>query len=459
MSRNKKSLSIAEQINEVLKPKSLTEEDNEFQVEIEDFDENEDQPRSSQQFSDFRKQNAKQLDEIDSRYSGKVVSRKEMEDELLSSADDDEDAENSEEIEDSDLEEEDEERDSIDEEEDEEEDSMGEEEDEESDNEDDFDLSQFDKPSKQQSSDPQMKIMSDKSLDEEIKKGVSVQNQQKIWEKLLEVRIKSQKMLITANSLPDFDQHLAILEIDDDGKFSEKVDETCNGIHNLMDNLLEMQSILVKNFSETKNINLKRKLKQKSTGMLMKRSKLAEYSDLIEENNELYSNFRNQTLHKWHERTKSVKEMKTPVGNLDIMTKIKNAMLKKDEVIRKTQLYRGGFMIFGQDEKPENDIYLPEIFDDSEFYHQQLRELIEYKSGNDENQAEITQKLIELQKVRSKMKKKVDTRASKGRKIRYIVHNKLVNFMAPKDESTMPEEARKELFNSLFGAANQGELL
>lgn len=140
------------------------------------------------------------------------------------------------------------------------------------------------------------------------------------------------------------------------------------------------------------------------------------------------------------------------------MAKIENALLGKNEMIRKTQLYRGDYEIYGI-EKPEGEMQMPEIFDDSEFYHQLLRELIEYKSNIDENQAEITQKFIELQKVRSKMKKKVDTRASKGRKIRYIVHNKLINFMPPRDTSDYTDEARTELFNSLFGAANQGEKL
>lgn len=150
------------------------------------------------------------------------------------------------------------------------------------------------------------------------------------------------------------------------------------------------------------------------------------------------------------------------------MTKIENSLLGKNELIRKSQLYRGDYEIYGVDkpaapadsttDKP-SDLYLPEIFDDSEFYHQLLRELIEYKSNTSENQSEITQKFIELQKVRNKMKKKVDTRASKGRKIRYIVHNKLVNYMPPKDTSDWTDEAKTELYQSLFGMANQGATL
>lgn len=223
-------------------------------------------------------------------------------------------------------------------------------------------------------------------------------------------------------------------------------------------------------FPESKDVlsSTKRKRDRNGSGGFLKKSKLAETSDRIEENYNLYSNYRNEVLTKWHERTKSAKDLKNPAANPNILTKIENSLLGKKEMIRKSQIYRGDYEIYGVD-KPQvtnengdptpGEIELPEIFDDSEFYHQLLRELIEYKSNNDENQSEITQKFIELQKVRSKMKKKVDTRASKGRKIRYIVHNKLVNFMPPRDTSEYTDEAKTELYNSLFGMANQGEKL
>lgn len=195
----------------------------------------------------------------------------------------------------------------------------------------------------------------------------------------------------------------------------------------------------------------------------MKKSKLAETSEKIEDNYNLYSSYRNEVLNKWHERTKSAKDSKNPVANLNILTKIENSLLGKSESIRKSQIYRGDYIIYGLEKPPtfnnepiQSEIQLPEIFDDSEFYHQLLRELIEYKSNTDDNQLEITQKFIELQKVRNKMKKKVDTRASKGRKIRYIVHNKLVNFMPSRDTSDFTDEAKTELYSSLFGMVNPG---
>jgi len=101
----------------------------------------------------------------------------------------------------------------------------------------------------------------------------------------------------------------------------------------------------------------------------------------------------------------------------------------------------------GQQQEDKN------IFDDSDFYHHLLRELIEKKTSSSSEAGEAGKHWLHIQKLRSKLKKKVDTRASKGRKVRYDVHTKLVNFMAPlRLANQMPDKARQELFSSLFGA-------
>jgi protein AATF/BFR2 len=48
-------------------------------------------------------------------------------------------------------------------------------------------------------------------------------------------------------------------------------------------------------------------------------------------------------------------------------------------------------------------------------------------------------------------RKGVDTKASKGRKVRYTVHEKLQNFVAEEERGTWTESARREFFASLFG--------
>ncbi|KAM0892737.1 hypothetical protein ACQ4PT_025558 [Festuca glaucescens] len=88
----------------------------------------------------------------------------------------------------------------------------------------------------------------------------------------------------------------------------------------------------------------------------------------------------------------------------------------------------------------------PELIDDSEFYHQLLKEFLESCDGASESA------FYALRKKQQK-RKLVDRRASKSRKIRYNVHEKLANFMAPVP-ITVPPMASK-LFENLFGMGNQ----
>lgn len=255
MSSTKKKKSISEQINEVLKPRDLVEETDDNEARFDEFTEHD---GIVNQLSDIRKQNAKSLSELDSKYKGKVVSRKELELEVEESSED-ESLNGDNYATDSDESEESVEDGEEDVEENSEEDVEENSEDEEGSDEDtgdddlgeDYDLSQFNmsqaRPSASKVSGKSRnknELLKDKSLDEEIQKGVCVQNQLKIWEKLLEVRIKSQKMLLTANALPDFDAHVELASLED-STFSEKVERTCDGLHGLLDNLLELQSTLV----------------------------------------------------------------------------------------------------------------------------------------------------------------------------------------------------------------------
>jgi protein AATF/BFR2 len=453
-----KKQSISEEIINLLKPKQLhdSEEQEEQDDTIAKFEEFSENLEVNNVLSDFRKKNVKQLVDLDKKYTGKVVSRKELEESDLSdgSGDEEEQVENQSdsesELENEEVQEEESEQGSSDEDvgSDEVDDDMG----------DNFDISQFSKPQpptdfQDLTERDQTELLTDKSINEEVKKGICVQNQLKVWEKLLEVRIKSQKMLITANSLPNSECFEKLNELDNG--FDKKAGETAENVSNLLEKLMELQSELVNRYSETKNLQKSRKRPSDSSArksLLLKQPKLTEFEDRIEENYENYKEYRDSVIQKWHDRTKSIKGSKNEMGNLNILTKIENSLLNKGELIKKTQIYRGDYQIYGI-EKPNEDqeLVIPEIFDDSEFYHQLLRELIEFKTNTSENPTEITRKFIELQKVRSKMKKKVDTRASKGRKLRYIVHNKLVNFMPPKDTSEWTDEAKTELFNSLFG--------
>ena len=89
----------------------------------------------------------------------------------------------------------------------------------------------------------------------------------------------------------------------------------------------------------------------------------------------------------------------------------------------------------------------PQPFDDSKVYQQLLKDFVsQHASQHDQTAAQ--------ERLRSKhpsTKKNVDRRASKGRKVRYVVHSKLTNFTFPQNRSTQTMLDPDEWFKSLFG--------
>ncbi|PIL25047.1 hypothetical protein GSI_12936 [Ganoderma sinense ZZ0214-1] len=71
-----------------------------------------------------------------------------------------------------------------------------------------------------------------------------------------------------------------------------------------------------------------------------------------------------------------------------------------------------------------------DVFDDTDYYQQLLRDVIAGR-GNSDGHAGEAQWSIQQRERKAKRKKTVDTKASKGRKLRYEVHAKLQNFMVP----------------------------
>ncbi|KAG8746215.1 rRNA-processing protein bfr2 [Ceratobasidium sp. 414] len=92
-----------------------------------------------------------------------------------------------------------------------------------------------------------------------------------------------------------------------------------------------------------------------------------------------------------------------------------------------------------------------EVFDDLDFYQTLLRDVIDNRTGADGTEDWTTRQRLK------KAKKVVDTKASKGRKLRYEVHEKLQNFMVPVPTGTWHEEQIDELFANLLGRGTSGE--
>ncbi|KAJ5205170.1 hypothetical protein N7472_001618 [Penicillium cf. griseofulvum] len=107
------------------------------------------------------------------------------------------------------------------------------------------------------------------------------------------------------------------------------------------------------------------------------------------------------------------------------------------------------------------------FYDDGAFYQSLLRDLVEQRMSSDsmtsgfDNLHQLPSRLPihPITGMRNdKVKRDIDTRASKGRKMKYTVHEKLQNFMAPDDRGTWSTRARDEFFASLLGKSASGLL-
>ncbi|XP_064602198.1 protein AATF-like [Liolophura sinensis] len=345
-------------------------------------------------------------------------------------------------------------------------------------------------------------------ISEEIEKGKAVKHQISLWDSLLEGRIKLQKAVTLVNQLPQPDTW-QMFEQEGGDNFTEASRQSRLAVKTLLDNLIELQTLLLVQNPETKfivtgqkdirssappkidsddeEITSESETEEKCTSTLKSESvipkylkrklTMEDYPEFLAKRHADFQAFRNTTIQKWSDKTRlatgKLKSKSFGAFELSALKQIEQIMADKDRLIKRTQLKRSVYKILGKEEKVENDSVMEtsteadipnqvskenptkthdeEIFDDDDFYHQLLRELIERKTSDVSDPVTLSRQWLEIQRLRTKVKKKVDTKASKGRKLRYDVHKKLVNFMAPVDHSTWLEESKDDLYRSLFG--------
>ncbi|RUS81655.1 hypothetical protein EGW08_010572 [Elysia chlorotica] len=198
-----------------------------------------------------------------------------------------------------------------------------------------------------------------------------------------------------------------------------------------------------------------------------------------------FQSFRNDTLSKWDEKTRlahgKIKSKNFAAFEMSVLKQIEQVLVNRDRLERRIHQMRSDYRILGkpQDkskkdnsddvviEDDDDDVELklkqrtrseivvdPEIVDDNDFYHVCLRDLIEMKQSEETDPVTASKQWLEIQRLRNKQKQKVDTKASKGRKIRYNVKEKLRNYMTPYDKSLWSDEQKDDLFKAMFGGAN-----
>ncbi|PHU29535.1 hypothetical protein BC332_01628 [Capsicum chinense] len=184
------------------------------------------------------------------------------------------------------------------------------------------------------------------------------------------------------------------------------------------------------------------------------------------------ASFRDKSIDKWQRKTQVTSgaaaiKGKLQAFNQDISQQVAGYMRDPSKMIKGMQQSRSAVALFGtlvliyvpasvqvpdatgngEGTNMDGD---PELLDDSDFYQQLLKEFFEAVDPASSETA-----FYALKRLQTKKRKIVDRRASKSRKIRYNIHEKIVNFMAPQPMN-LPEVAPK-LFENLFAEVNENQ--
>ncbi|XP_076956446.1 uncharacterized protein LOC143631618 isoform X2 [Bidens hawaiensis] len=292
--------------------------------------------------------------------------------------------------------------------------------------------------------------------DDDVLKGQAVKNQRAIWDKTLEFRIVLQKPYSSSNRLPQEPIRSVFCNSNEDVKeaYSDLIDST----KKTLDSILKLQETLVE-----KNPSIMDAAEEGDAGQYSKSmDDLKDSSEVDEEWLQIsqmqsrIAPFRNTSVDKWQRKTQVTSgaagmKNKFQAFNQNISEQVSSYMRDPSRMIKGMQQRRSVVPVFGDvsDSTLNKDEVIngdgdPELLDDSEFYQQLLREFLETVDAGSSETA-----FYALKRLQTKKRKIVDRRASKSRKIRYHVHEKIVNFMAPEPVNIPPMAPM--LFENLFG--------
>ncbi|KAG8628691.1 hypothetical protein KVT40_002556 [Elsinoe batatas] len=306
---------------------------------------------------------------------------------------------------------------------------------------------------------------------DEAEKGDAVRKQRNTFDNLLNTRIKLQKAVVGTNTLSGLARDSKLLPTED---LENAFKSAESAAFTLWDSLNRLRDSL-----QAARAGVKRKHPEFTVDSLT--------TDLLKYNlsqDSASKQWQDSTLEKWYARThvdatagqyrNKLSQTTTTSSVHDILSNHlndTNRLIKRARTPRSCAPYQLQHITAkkprasdpdaaDEDEQARRrDTGDPTIYDDADFYSVLLSTLLEQKSSF--TPGATTQGKGPSDEIRgmngyqirreAKTKKVVDTKASKGRKLRYTVHEKLMNYCAPEDRGTWGERQIDDLFSSLLG--------
>lgn len=291
-----------------------------------------------------------------------------------------------------------------------------------------------------------------------VEKGKAVKVQRTIWERALHVRIRLQKAMSGAAKLPT---PLACRGLKRKSpEVAESLDALAKAARKTMRTLSSLQSALMRNIEDIPKESLTSKIDVDAVGDVddIWAAQDASYR--------AYASYRDSTADRWYRKSSvSVGKMAGSASqnlkafNQSISQQVMSTMRAPGRLIEKSRPPKraaparlGEAKVADGGDEPSTLVSVDglddaearehELYDDVDFYEQLLKEFLE--GGNEASAAGggVSRAV--------KVRKNVDRKASKGRKLRYHVQEPLVNFMQA-DDLEIPSWAER-IFGQLFAS-------
>ncbi|KAK8085311.1 hypothetical protein PG997_006582 [Apiospora hydei] len=276
------------------------------------------------------------------------------------------------------------------------------------------------------------------SMQKDVAKGLAVRQQRKAFDAALNIRIRLQKAIVASNTIPTVDQS------DDQNEPYEAAEAAAIKLWNAIDAFrTDMQP-----------------------GAGQKRKRTVDIDDSSEDIWEKMQDMeakavvrRKNVLENWDEKVKKACmdpaaqqgfRNKQSKGQQNLTTWLEQKMQDPEgteRLVKRTRTPRSCAPAQVAKKVTED----PAIYDDADFYQLLLKELVDQRTADASAATGQTATLRYAAVKEAKTKKQVDTKASKGRKMRFNVHEKLQEFMAPEDRRQWEPSAIDRLFGTLFG--------
>ncbi|KAJ1930280.1 rRNA-processing protein bfr2 [Tieghemiomyces parasiticus] len=335
----------------------------------------------------------------------------------------------------------------------------------------------------------------------DVHKGRAVVRQIKVWNALLDSRIRIQKALTLANCLPRPADFTLVEDFTNNPVSASLLKDARRKVGDLVQDLLALRSEFWELHREidipATSLPLKRKRGAASGGSDSESERESDDDDeseldedggsggpldwsVLDHFHQAFVPFRDETLEKWGAKVQAASGValhkKLRAFNQSAVHQAQQTLADRERLVERTQVKRTAYpplvphiggtsdsddpaadSVGGSSSSNSRDVH---IFDDHDFYQSLLRELIESRTGGGGDGAGdptslakrwATLKEQQAAQDRERRNKAVDTKASKGRRLRYNVHEKLLNFMAPTPSFGWHAEMIDELYSTLLG--------